>query len=75
MNPFLRAYILFLDVWTQTTLIDENNDVMDLVDWDRAVWSNPEIEFAALDYCGISEPAIWEGYEKKRDTSQEARIR
>jgi fructosamine-3-kinase len=34
-----------------------------------------EIEFAVLDYCGISEPAFWEGYGQERDLSPEARVR
>jgi hypothetical protein len=28
-----------------------------------------------LDYCGLSEPAFWQGYGFRRDTSPEARIR
>ena len=36
---------------------------------------DPEIEFAALDYCGISEPAFWGGYGAERDQSREADIR
>ena len=34
-----------------------------------------EIEFAVLDYCGISQPAFWEGYGQRRDWSAEARVR
>lgn len=36
---------------------------------------DPEIEFAVLDYCGISEPAFWEGYAAEREHSREAEIR
>ena len=36
---------------------------------------DPEVEFAVLDYCGISTPAFWEGYGSQRDASPEARIR
>jgi fructosamine-3-kinase len=46
-----------------------------LLDWDRALWGDPEIEFAVLDYCGISEPAFWEGYGAERDRSPEAEVR
>jgi len=57
--------------------------VTGLVDFDRALWGDVEIEFAVLDYCGISpwevpgvsEPAFWEGYGTPRDTSAEAMIR
>lgn len=59
----------------ENILIDKNSDVTGLVDLDRAVWGNPEIEFAVLNYCGTSEPPFWERYGKEGHTSQEARIR
>ncbi len=67
--------LLHMDVWSQNILIDEAGNVTGLVDFDRALWGDVEIEFAVLDYCGISEPAFWEGYGRPRDTSLEAQIR
>jgi fructosamine-3-kinase len=64
-----------MDVWSQNILVDEAGNVTGLVDFDRALWGDVEIEFAVLDYCGISEPAFWEGYGLPRDTSPEAQIR
>jgi fructosamine-3-kinase len=64
-----------MDVWSENILVDECSAVTGLIDWDRALWGDPEIEYAVLDYCGISEPAFWEGYRKERDLSTEARIR
>ncbi len=49
--------------------------VDELIDWDRALWGDVEIEFAVLDYCGISQPAFWEGYGRQRDFSGEAPAR
>jgi len=69
------ASLLHMDVWHQNILVDAQGTVTGLVDLDRALWGDPEIEFAVLDYCGISEPAFWKGYGKSRDTSPEARIR
>jgi aminoglycoside phosphotransferase (APT) family kinase protein len=69
------ASLLHMDVWHQNILVDAEGTVTGLVDLDRALWGDPEIEFAVLDYCGISEPAFWEGYGRSRDTSPEARIR
>ncbi|KAA3663587.1 MAG: aminoglycoside phosphotransferase family protein [Chloroflexi bacterium] len=69
------ACLLHMDVWHQNILIGWNNTVTGLIDWDRALWGDPEIEFAVLDYCGISEPAFWEGYGVDRDTSPEAQVR
>ena len=71
----ITASLLHMDVWHQNILVDSRGNVTGLVDWDRALWGDPEIEFAVLDYCGISEPAFWEGYGQKRDASSPARIR
>ncbi|MBN1877592.1 MAG: aminoglycoside phosphotransferase family protein [Anaerolineae bacterium] len=67
--------LLHMDVWSQNILVDREGNVTGLVDFDRALWGDVEIEFAVLDYCGISEPAFWEGYGSARDTSPAAEIR
>ena len=69
------AALLHMDVWSQNILVDGGGRVTGLVDLDRALWGDPEIEYAVLDYCGISEPAFWRGYGRQRDTSFPAQIR
>ena len=69
------ASLLHMDVWSQNILVDDEGTVCGLVDVDRALWGDPEIEFAVLDYCGISEPGFWRGYGWERDQSLAARIR
>jgi fructosamine-3-kinase len=69
------ASLLHMDVWAENILADEHGRLTGLIDWDRALWGDPEIEFAVLDYCGVSEPAFWEGYGAVRDTSPEAEVR
>jgi aminoglycoside phosphotransferase (APT) family kinase protein len=69
------AALLHMDVWSQNILVDNGGHVTGLVDLDRALWGDPEIEYAVLDYCGISEPAFWRGYGRQRDTSFPAQIR
>lgn len=71
----LAACLLHMDVWHQNILVDNEGTVTGLIDWDRALWGDPEIEFAVLDYCGIAEPAFWEGYGVERDVSPEAQVR
>jgi len=71
----VAASLLHMDVWHQNILVGDDGAVTGLVDWDRALWGDPEIEFAVLDYCGVSTPAFWEGYGKARDESPEARVR
>ena len=73
-NP-VHASLLHMDVWSQNILVDRAGRVTGLVDLDRALWGDPEIEYAVLDYCGISEPAFWRGYGRDRDTSFPAQIR
>lgn len=69
------ATLLHMDVWAQNLLVDGSSNLTGLVDFDRALWGDVEIEFAVLDYCGISEPAFWQGYGQERDTSPEAQTR
>jgi len=69
------ASLLHMDVWSQNILVDENGTVTGIVDMDRALWGDPEIEFAVLDYCDISRPAFWTGYGHPRAITPAARIR
>jgi aminoglycoside phosphotransferase (APT) family kinase protein len=71
----VTSRLLHMDVWSQNILIDEVGNVTGLVDFDRALWGDVEIEFAVLDYCGISDPPFWEGYGARRNTSPSAVIR
>ena len=69
------ASLLHMDVWAQNILVGNGGSLTGLLDWDRALWGDVEIEFAVLDYCGISEPAFWEGYGRKRENDPAARVR
>lgn len=53
--------LLHMDVWAQNILVDDQGSLTGLIDWDRALWGDPEIEFAVLDYCGISHPPLLGG--------------
>ena len=67
--------LLHMDIWHQNILVDQQGKVTGIVDWDRALWGDPEIEFAVLDYCGVSNAPFWDGYGKPRDESAEANLR
>jgi len=71
----VTSRLLHMDVWSQNILVDAAGNVTGLLDFDRALWGDVEIEFAVLDYCGISEAAFWTGYGMKRDESTSAQIR
>lgn len=68
--------LLHMDVWQQNILVHPvRHTLTGLIDWDRSLFGDPEIELAVLDYCGISEDSFFRGYGKTRDTSAEANIR
>ena len=69
------ASLLHVDVWHENILVDGHGRPTGLIGWDRALWGDPEIEFAVLDYCGISAPAFRQGYGRPRDLSPTARVR
>jgi aminoglycoside phosphotransferase (APT) family kinase protein len=71
----VTSRLLHMDIWSQNIMVDEDANVTGLIDFDRALWGDKEIEFAVLDYCGISRPAFWSGYGMERDESPEAQIR
>jgi len=71
----IPASFLHMDVWEQNILCDTDGRVQGLLDWDRALWGDPEIEYAVLDYCGISKPAFWRGYGRSRPDGEQARLR
>ena len=44
----LASRLLHMDIWAQNILVDDAGMVTGLVDWDRALWGDPEIEFASV---------------------------
>lgn len=74
-EPGVPAALLHMDIWHENILVDDHGQVTGLIDWDRALWGDVEIEFAVLDYCGISTPEFWQGYGQQRDTSPAAQKR
>jgi aminoglycoside phosphotransferase (APT) family kinase protein len=69
------ASLLHMDVWAQNLLVSAGGTLTGLLDWDRPLRGDPEIEFAVLDNCGISAPPFWEGYGAPRDESPAAEVR
>ncbi|MFO8018042.1 MAG: aminoglycoside phosphotransferase family protein [Promethearchaeia archaeon] len=71
----ISSCLLHMDIWAQNILVNKNGIITGIVDWDRAVWGDPEIEYAVLDYCGISKPSFWEGYglQRRKDHATEVR--
>jgi len=53
---------LHLDIWQQNILVDARGRITGILDFDRAAWGDPELEFAVLDICGLSQRPFFEGY-------------
>ena len=60
-----KASLLHMDIWSQNFILNDENEVAAILDWDRALFGDPGIEFAVLDYVGFNTPAFWEGYGNK----------
>lgn len=54
--------LLHMDVWAENILVDDGGRFSGLIDWDRALYGDPEIEYAVLAYCGVDTDAFWSGY-------------
>lgn len=61
-NQITKSSLLHMDVWAQNILINRDGVITGIIDWDRSLWGDPEIEYAVLEYCGTSPPQFWEGY-------------
>jgi fructosamine-3-kinase len=71
----VQPCLLHMNVWSQNILIDTEGNITGILDLSHALWGDPEFEFAALDYCGISASAFWEGYPTTRPFGNSAQIR
>ncbi len=69
------ACLLHMDIWSQNILTDAKGNVTGLLDWDRGLWGDPEIEFAVLEYTGFDTPAFWEGYGRQPEKNAAWEIR
>ena len=70
-----KPSLLHMDIWSQNILITEDGNLSGVVDWDRGMWGDPEIEFSVLAYCGTSPAAFWKGYGKTPEGTRDFRIR
>ncbi|MFP4059246.1 MAG: phosphotransferase family protein [Bacteroidales bacterium] len=70
-----KAPLLHMDIWSQNIILGDDNEIAAIIDWDRALWGDPEIEFAVLDYVGFNTPAFWEGYGAKPEENRESKIK
>lgn len=57
------ASLCHMDIWAQNILVDADK-ITGIVDWDRALFGDPEIDLSVVEYCGFIDRNFWEGYGK-----------
>ena len=66
--------LLHLDLWHQN-ILTADGEITAILDFDRGMYGDPELEFAVLDTYGYSSPDFFKGYGRPRSTDTIARIR
>lgn len=66
--------LLHLELWSVNILTAENQ-ITGLLDFERGLWGDPELEFAVLDTYGYTTPDFFAGYGRPRPDAPEALIR
>jgi fructosamine-3-kinase len=70
----VKPSLLHLDLWSQN-ILTVNEKITAILDFDRGLYGDPELEFAVLDTYGYSTPEFFEGYGKPRPADSDAQIR
>ncbi len=70
----VKPALLHLDLWSQN-ILTINGRITAILDFDRGLYGDPELEFAVLDTYGCSTPEFFEGYGKPRPVDSNALIR
>lgn len=70
----VSASLLHLDLWTQN-ILTLNGRITAILDFDRGLYGDPELEFAVLDTYGYSTPQFFAGYGRPRPVDSGAQVR
>lgn len=70
----VSSSLLHLDLWTQN-ILTIHGKISAILDFDRGLYGDPELEFAVLDTYGYSTPEFFEGYGEPRPNDSVAQIR
>lgn len=73
-NHIRDASLLHMDIWEQNILTD-GHEITGIIDWDRALWGDPELELAVIEKSHLLTPAFWKGYGRRPVRSRPFQIR
>jgi len=68
------ASLLHLDLWSQN-ILTRSSRITGILDFDRGLYGDVELEFAVLDTYGSSTDEFFRGYGRPRPNDEQARIR
>lgn len=74
MTHKVQPRLLHLDLWSANILVQDGR-ISGILDFDRGMYGDPELEFAVLDTYGNTTPRFFEGYGESRPRGPEARTR
>ena len=60
--------LLHGDLWVTNLMVGDDGSVTGVIDFDRACWGDVEWDLAIAEYCGVTQPAFWEGYGREVQT-------
>ncbi len=70
------SHLMHGDLWVTNLLVSLQGEVTGVIDFDRACWGDVEWDLAIAEYCGVTQPAFWEGYGRRVETHEgEAAVR
>jgi aminoglycoside phosphotransferase (APT) family kinase protein len=71
----IKGSLMHMDLWVTNVLIDSKGNITGIIDFDRACWGDPEIEFSVLNYCGLAKDPFYKGYGSYPTKSYDSEIR
>lgn len=66
--------LLHLDLWS-TNILTEGGRISGILDFDRGMFGDPELEFAVIDVYGYTTKEFFTGYGRPRPSGKDAEIR
>ncbi len=66
--------LLHLDLW-RTNILTDSGRITGILDFDRGLYGDPELEFAVLDTYSSATEEFFEGYGRPRPCCEEAEVR
>lgn len=64
LNAPSQATLLHMDLWAQNILTD-GRGITGIIDWERALWGDPEMDLVLLERACLIDESFWRGYGRR----------